>query len=560
MKTTRKHLFWIGALITAIAFDQLFWETSYGVNFFLFVLIALLAGLIPYWVEKTHIPFMSYILLIPIVFFAGMTFVRAEPFTTVTNNLITIGLLLLFSITLRNGAWHHYRLRDFIENGFQYLLTIFSGAILFFKKIHDDPKSPPQSEQPENAAENLEPEQTPIPAAQDSRKQKTFLKQAAPYLRGVLIAVPILAVLASLLSQADPIFNDRIQNFFSWFRVENLGDTIFRLVYILVIAYVLLSVYYFAYVKSKTFKHDAQKKPIIPPFLGSIEANIVLVGVNLLFLLFVILQFSYLFSGGKNISAEGYTYADYARRGFFELIVVAVISVVLFYILSMLTKRAGKKQSRLFSAFGLTLVALVAIILASAYTRLTLYEVAYGFTRLRTLAHVMMVWIGLLLLGIAALEITKNLERLALLLICFILGFGLTINILNIDRFIVEQNVTRAIDGTGDAQEPELDAGYLALLSADSVSKLAAFYQDAQTPNWLRDEIGGVLACNAAVLNDAESASWTSSHLSRSRAQKLLQGLAESLEDYPVFQDGIWFVEVNGEVKSCIGLDIYGID
>ena len=48
--------------------------------------------------------------------------------------------------------------------------------------------------------------------------------------------------------------------------------------------------------------------------------------VNLLFLVFVWIQFVYLFGGQANISAEGYTYAEYARRGFFDAPPAAGIS------------------------------------------------------------------------------------------------------------------------------------------------------------------------------------------------------------------------------------------
>ncbi len=45
----------------------------------------------------------------------------------------------------------------------------------------------------------------------------------------------------------------------------------------------------------------------------------------------MILQFTYLFGGTDNINVEGFTYSEYAVRGFFELVAVAVISLILFY-------------------------------------------------------------------------------------------------------------------------------------------------------------------------------------------------------------------------------------
>jgi hypothetical protein len=554
MKLKNKHLFWIFALLAAISFDILFWERPFGINFFIFILLAAFGGLIPTWMEKIHIPWTSYLLLVPLAFFSVMTFIRAEPFTTAVNVLVTLSALAFFLMTLRNGAWYRYSLRDIFVSGFQFLLNNVIGGILFFNKTRKADSS--QAGQADNGdrTADVEGKQDQESQGGNSEKKEKPLKGIAPYLRGLLLALPILGILTFFLAQADPIFNDRIQNSLAWFRIENLGEMVFRLAYILVIAYVLLSSYYFAVVESKKYQPDDNEKPAISPFLGSIESSVVLGAVNLLFLMFVILQFNYLFSGGKNISLEGYTYAEYARRGFFELIAVAVISLVLFYILSMITKREQKNQGRLFSALGLILVGLVAIILTSAYIRLNLYEAAYGFTRLRTLAHVFMIWIALLLGGVAILEITRNMKRLAFILILFIIGFGLTINLLNTDQFIVNQNISRAINNHNDKAESDLDTGYLYSLSADAIPNLVEFYIDENTPDDIRDELGGVLACKFAQIDVPQDESWVSYHYSRSQANTLLAQQSENLEVYPVSYDMYtWFVEVNGEVKSCSG-------
>jgi uncharacterized membrane protein YoaK (UPF0700 family) len=105
MQSKYRNLFWLLALSVAISFDQLFWERPIGINLFLFFLLALLGGLIPIWLEKEPIPRLSYLLLIPIIGFSLMTFFRAEPLTNVMNVLLTLGALILFSITLFNGDW-----------------------------------------------------------------------------------------------------------------------------------------------------------------------------------------------------------------------------------------------------------------------------------------------------------------------------------------------------------------------------------------------------------------------------------------------------------------------
>jgi len=552
MKHSYKHLYWLLALLAAFSFDQLFWQKPGGINFFIFVLLAILGGLIPIWLEKIPIPWTSTLLLLPIGGFALMTFFRAEPFTNVMNGLITLGALILFTITLLNGAWVRFNIRDHLVNLFKFSLNCFAGGILFFIKVKKDPVKSRIGE-PEGEEAKTNPESgTETVAAKETHTRKYL-----PYLRGVLLALPILAVLTLLLAAADPVFYNRIQNLFSWFDLDKLGEYIFRLVYIVVIAYLLLSAYFFGLVESKKWQKTDPSKPWLRPFLGSVEAWIIMGGVNLLFLLFVILQFTYLFGGTSNISIEGFTYAEYARRGFFELLAVALISLLLFYVLSLLTKRESIAQRWTFSGLGLMLVSLAGIILASAYTRLTLYEAAYGFTRLRTMTHIFMIWTGLLLLAIAILEILRKMDRLAIILICFIFGFGLTVNLLNIDRFIVRQNVTRALKAPEDDAGYELDTGYLYSLSYDSIPPLVTFYKNAATPERVRDDIGGVLACRLASLDLPAREPWSSTHFSRSKAITLLQEHTKELETYPISENWDWFVEVNDEVRSCVGYGIY---
>jgi len=270
----------------------------------------------------------------------------------------------------------------------------------------------------------------------------------------------------------------------------------------------------------------------------------------------VVLQFTYLFGGQENISIEGFTYAEYARRGFFELLAVALISLVLFYGLSLWTKRNSTTQRWIFSGLGFVLVALVGVILVSAFTRLSLYEEAYGFTRLRTLTHIFTVWTGVVLAVTAFLEVRRKLDKLAFLLIILIIGFGLTINIFNIDHFIVQQNVARALEMENNQDNTEFDAAYLTTLSDDAIPQLVAYYNDTTMPDAIHDRIGGVLACRLAALNEMDRSPLTSHHYSRDKTTQLLNDQPEILNRYPVTSDSGWLsVEVNGLNFSCNGGD-----
>ena len=270
--------------------------------------------------------------------------------------------------------------------------------------------------------------------------------------------------------------------------------------------------------------------------------------VDLLFAFFVSLQFRYFFGGQANITITGFTYAEYARRGFSELVAVAFLSLLLSLGLSTIARRSQPLQSRIFSGLSIGLVALVAVILVSAFQRLLLYEAAYGFSRIRTYTHVFMVWLGILLVATVVLELVKRLRAFALAALLVSLGFGLTLNILGVDAFIARQNVTRAIQGQ------ELDTGYLYSLSDDVVPPLLDLYKNTSLPVKIKDDIGSVLACRAAG-EDASglNRAWPSFHLSRYRAEALLSQDQTLLNPYPVKKDarGSMTVLVGGQERDC---------
>lgn len=535
-----KHLFWVFALLAAMVFDRLFWDKPGGINFFIFVAFAVLGGLTPMWTGKIAIPWTSYGLLLPVALFAAFTFIRSEPLTTLMNGLLTFGFMVLFTISLRNGEWYKYDFKDHLLNFLKFLLNCLIGGVLFFVKILAREN---KSNQPHSNPGKQEP-------PQETKKNKPW----RAYLRGVLLALPVIIILSLLLASADPVFDSRIQGLFYWFKIDNLGEYLFRTFYIIVIAYLLLSAYFFGLAESGALRKETQSGSQVRRFLGMIEAGIILAAVNLLFLSFVLIQFTYFFGGDQNVSIQGFTYAEYARRGFFELLAVAVISSFLFYILSQITERKTKSRRWIFTGLGLMLVALVGIILVSAYTRLALYEDAYGFTRLRTFTHVFIIWTGGALLALGILEVTQKMKRLPVILIFWLMLFGLTINILNVDKFIVCQNVQRGITQHAASAENQLDTAYLSELSFDATPPLISYYLNESLPADLRRAVGGVLACRLEARNQPDHIPWTSWHYARSKASAELDNLKGRLSDYRVYQSEDpwgWFVKINQESYPC---------
>jgi len=535
------------SLVVMTIFDQLAWERQFGLQVLIITLLILTSLLTLVRFEKQHLPWQSYLLFLPILFCAVMTVFRRETSTTLFNILLMLLSAMLLAMSLLNGQWLRYRIREVLIGSLLLILSAVVDPILVLIATVKSHANLP------------------------SEEKYAAWKRIWPYARGLLIAIPLLLVLSALLASADMIFKARLSNLFDWLKFENFFEFTFRATYVAIFAYLLAGVWIHALTRSADKKTLDPDRPFFTPFLGHIEALTVLTLVNLLFLVFIIIQFRYFFAGEANITLEGFTYAAYARRGFFELVAVALISLGLYYLLSMFTKRTGQIKKRLFSALGVLLMAQVGTMLISAFQRLSLYEAAYGFTTLRTITHIFMVWLGVLLGSAVLMEIYGQFKRLALVLFLTFLGFTLTLSLVNVDRFIAQRNVEHAIE------HHSLDASYLIRrLSDDGIPVLFAFWQAEDTPPEVQEALYATLACNHSLRKTRQaSTAWVEWHFSDSRAETHFDRHQAVLEAYPFIeytetfsylengqeiQGSIvdYFIEVNGEEVWCRSDQVFG--
>lgn len=525
MKTNPNKL-WIIVFALGWLFDYLIWEQAFGVNFAIFAMACLIAAFHLLLSDGLR-PNRASLILLPLFgFFAAVTFIRAEPMTTFLAFTFTLLVMTLLAFTYLGGRWYLYTVADYVTKSLQLFGSMLARPITFMTDI---------------------------------RKQQTDAgiqpskRNIWPVVRGIVIALPVIAIFASLLASADVVFGQRLEDFIDWFNIDNIPELIFRLVYIVVIGYGLAGVVLHAATESKDEKLANEDKPFIPPFLGYVESTIVLGSVVALFAAFVVVQFQYFFGGTTNIHIDGYTYAEYARRGFGELVTVAFFALLMLLTLTSITKRETETQRRIYSGLGVTLVAFLLVMLVSAYQRLGLYEAVYGFSRLRTYTHVFLIWIGLLLIVTIALEVLRK-ERMfmfAALIASF--GFAMSLPILNVDAFIVNQNIQREINEKID-DSVDLDAQYFLDLSDDAVPALVKAYQTPSLPDSVREKIGASLACINYERNQQNSdLTWQSFHLARVNADGMLASIKNELKEF-IVDDDEWPIMVttpSGEEFSC---------
>jgi hypothetical protein len=294
-------------------------------------------------------------------------------------------------------------------------------------------------------------------------------------LLGLAIALPLLAVVVSLLASADGIFHQVLDGIPDWFAGLSLTEGGIRLLWTVLMGLGLFG-YVYGFIRPDRDEEETEPavrddketrdRPLMDFGIKPVTAATVLALVNVVYVLFVALQFSYLFGAWEGVLPEGVTYADYARKGFSEL--VAVTALNYFLLLASLTAADGPaKGAARFNRWMLyLLVGCSCVMLYSAYSRLGLYEEAYGYTVLRFLVHAFMIFLALLLV-LAAIRV--RLPRFPLMRCYIVLGLGayVLLNYIGMESVITRLNIGRY------EQSGKLDMDYLMSLSSDALPRLS---------------------------------------------------------------------------------------
>jgi hypothetical protein len=514
------HPLWLSltALALGLIVEILFYKHPLGISFPVWAVAVCIAAVGMAWAESRRPARGSAWLIAPILGFAALAFVRLEPLTLFLDVVSVLCLFALWVRTFRAGGVFDFGWLD------------FALAVLWV---------------PVEAI--IRPWPVLGKANREAFGDRGVNSRLMAILRGLLLAIPIVVVLALLLTAADVIFADVLRKALEWLDLEWLADFAWRMVIVLVSAVFFLGALVAALRDPGERKLIGRDKPILAPFLGFTESTVVLIGVDLLFALFVFIQFRYLFGGETNITPSGYTYSEYARRGFGELVAVGLLSLGLILALGTLTRRSTRAQQGWFLGLSAAMVVMVGVILASAYLRLQLYEQAYGFTRLRAYTHVAILWMGVAFVLFLVLLFVGNLRAFAPAAVGVALGFALTLNMLNVDDFIVRRNAERAQAGS------ELDTYYIANLSEDAVPALASVGASLSPAE--RGDLLPRLACWQAALDRRAGEGWPSTHLSVLRARAALEPWREILSGYRIDTEGTrysWTVEdASGGTLGC---------
>jgi hypothetical protein len=305
------------------------------------------------------------------------------------------------------------------------------------------------------------------------------------------ITVALVFVFGQLFAAADPAFAYIVEYFVPTLAVD---DIVARVMTFVLVAFFVLGAGYLMRFPPRLDAMAPAPMKSVPRWEWAVPLGV----LDALFIAFVAVQATVLFGGHDHVlETEGLTYAEYARQGFWQLLGVSALTMLVISGVIRVAGRVGAADRRMLRILVGTMCATSVVVVISAIHRMWLYQQAYGFSVQRIMVIGIESWLGVVfvLIAVAGIRMTGRWLPHAVLVAGAVTLLGLAA--INPERLIAERNIDR-YEQTG-----QLDTEYLLSLSADTDQALE------RLPEQIRQ-------C-AQYRDDAPDA-WYEFNLSRSRA------------------------------------------
>ena len=420
-----------GALVLGVLADVLLRDGPIGLGVALWMLVFAGTTTVLVW-RRGELTREQGLLLAAAVFFASGTAWRDADDLQAFDFLATLGILLVLGATLRMpNALHVFgaRVRDYLWN---FARGVADAAVGVLPLTFRD---------------------TAIHALPPTRRSS-----AARVIRAVVITIPLLVLFGALFRSADPVF-DKLLTLPS-IDLENI------------ISHVLVAGFFFwivgGWFRGAIVADDALVAAPngFPLILSSLDLTVVLGALNALFASFVAVQIGWLFGGAALVKATtGLSVAEYARRGFFELVMVSLLVLpVLLGAFAALPQGDARALKR-FRQLSLPLIGLLGAVMISALGRMSLYVDNYGLSTDRVDATAFMGWLAIVFALFAGTILRGRPMRFAGGMFVSGLAVLAALNVASPDSIVARVNLQRAIQRDS---APVVDFEYLARLGGEA--------------------------------------------------------------------------------------------
>lgn len=292
---------------------------------------------------------------------------------------------------------------------------------------------------------------------EDSTKKK---------IKAVLITIPIVLIIVWLLCLADEVFADLFTGIIEIFKDISFASIIWRII-VIVILFIYLNATLLFVLNELGKEEKTKSKKKIEVF----TMKILLTSLNIIYLVFDIIQIKSLF---LHSVASNINYAQYARSGFFELMIISLIN----FVIILLTKRSKKDNYN--KVMSIIMVLFTLIIIVSSFYRMNMYEQAYGYTLLRLGVYVSLITEGILLIPtiMYILKDKFNVLNYYVVIVTVVYTF---VNMFSVDTIIANRNIERYY------QKHDIDINYLSNYNSDNLPILLDLRKNLKEIEFKRD-------------------------------------------------------------------------
>lgn len=237
--------------------------------------------------------------------------------------------------------------------------------------------------------------------------------------------------------------------------------------------------------------------------LPQITAVVATFPIVFLYVVFFISQWKYFISGFTGILPDGFSYAEYARQGFFELCSVSVINLVCIIAIGVFIGRGKKNKAAVLKLLTTVFCLCTLILISTAVAKLVMYIDYYGLTQKRIYAMWMMAVIALVFLVIALGQFISKI-RIVAVSCTVVIAMFIPLALCNINAITAQYNTERYLAGTLEDMDTEMMAE-LGDSAIPSLVKLATTIDPEEKPE-LKHEIDCILFDKKTELKEEQFA------------------------------------------------------
>lgn len=286
---------------------------------------------------------------------------------------------------------------------------------------------------------------------------------------GLLAAIPMVFIIMNLLISADVIFADLFHSVtkqvFAFRELLWIG--------LIVIWYYVSKYCFFNALIKNNIKEEVNDRRTLEPMIAFTFTG----AISVIYLIFCAVQMVGLFGGYLSLP-KGYTYAQYAREGFFQLLFVCIINMVI-----VLVCMAFFRENKLLKSILSVISACTYVMLVSSAYRMILYIKVYQLTYLRVFVLWALVVIAFLMFGtmiyIYKREFPIFRYFMVVITVCYLI-FSYSHPDYIVAKYNIEVIQENNLSDSKDRSKINVDLLYITSLSADAAKAL----QEYDKNNW----------------------------------------------------------------------------